>query len=177
MVCSTQHRSLGLLLTRGCRDQELRFTVRDPPDEYQMTVSVINDDKIPQLIGDTLVNLRQVLVPGGGQSDFWYKLQYRGKYAGEIRIMIIYDDSMGQSVPDQEIDRAHDPVTRPTGPEPAAKQVPLQASSRRTTTSSEERLSTAIFERARGKSGASPPSDTVAAIKYVTKSGDPHPLA
>jgi hypothetical protein len=60
-----------------------------------MTVSVINDDgiRIPELIGDTLVNLREVVVPGGAQSDRWLELRYRGKYAGAIRIKIIYEDS------------------------------------------------------------------------------------
>lgn len=75
------------------RDQELRFTVHDSPDYYQLKVSVFNDDKKTELIGETWVSLQDVLVPGGGQNDLWHNLNYRGKYAGEIRIEITYYDS------------------------------------------------------------------------------------
>ncbi|OBT60787.1 hypothetical protein VE03_09961 [Pseudogymnoascus sp. 23342-1-I1] len=74
-------------------DQELRFTVHDSPDYFQLKVSVFNDDKKTDLIGESWVNLQDVLVPGGGQNDLWHTLNYRGKYAGEIRIEITYYDT------------------------------------------------------------------------------------
>jgi hypothetical protein len=75
------------------RDQELRFTVHDSPDYYQLKVSVFNDDKKTDLIGETWVNLQEVVVPGGGQNDIWHNLSCKGKYAGEIRIEITYYDT------------------------------------------------------------------------------------
>ncbi|TVY78422.1 Ingression protein fic1 [Lachnellula suecica] len=63
-------------------DQELRFTV-----------SVFNDDKKTDLIGECWINLSEVVVPGGGQNDLWHNLNCRGKYAGEIRIEITYYDT------------------------------------------------------------------------------------
>lgn len=81
----------------GCvswhRDQELRFTVHDSPDYYQLKVSVFNDDKKTELIGEAWINLRGIIVSGGGQSDQWHQLGCRGKYAGEVRIEITYYDS------------------------------------------------------------------------------------
>ena len=75
------------------RDEELRFTVHDSPDYYQLKVSLFNDDKKTEVIGETWVNLQEVIVPGGGQNDIWHSLSYRGKYAGEIRIEITYYDT------------------------------------------------------------------------------------
>lgn len=75
------------------RDQELRFTVHDSPDYYQLKVSVFNDDKKTDLIGETWVNLQEVVIPGGGQNDLWHNLNCKGKYAGEVRIEITYYDS------------------------------------------------------------------------------------
>lgn len=77
----------------GCRDQELRFTVHDSADYHQLKVSVFNDDKKTELIGETWVNLEAVIIPGGGQSDTWHGLNCRGKYAGEIRIELTYYDT------------------------------------------------------------------------------------
>ncbi|GAB1315203.1 Ingression protein fic1 [Madurella fahalii] len=74
-------------------DQELRFTVHDSPDYYQLKVSVFNDDKKTELIGEAWIDLRDIIVPGGGQSDQWHQLGCRGKYAGEVRIEITYYDS------------------------------------------------------------------------------------
>ncbi|KAJ8067217.1 hypothetical protein OCU04_004581 [Sclerotinia nivalis] len=73
-------------------DQELRFTVHDSPDYYQLKVSVFNDDKRTDLIGETWINLQDVIVAGGGQSDVWHNLNFKGKYAGEIRVEITYYD-------------------------------------------------------------------------------------
>lgn len=76
-----------------CRDQELRFTVHDSADYHQLKVSVFNDDKKTELIGETWVNLEAVIIPGGGQSDTWHGLNCRGKYAGEVRIELTYYDT------------------------------------------------------------------------------------
>ncbi|MCJ1382254.1 hypothetical protein MMC17_005367 [Xylographa soralifera] len=73
-------------------DQELRFTVHDSPDYHQLKVSVFNDDKRTDLIGETWVSLDNVVVPGGGQSDIWHSLNCKGRYAGEIRIELTYYD-------------------------------------------------------------------------------------
>ncbi|KAI1081244.1 C2 domain-containing protein [Whalleya microplaca] len=74
-------------------DQELRFTVHDSPDYYQLKLSVFNDDKKTDLIGETWIDLRDIIVLGGGQSDQWHSLTCRGKYAGEIRIETTYYDN------------------------------------------------------------------------------------
>lgn len=75
------------------RDQELRFTVHDSPDYYQLKISVFTDDKKTDLIGDAWIDLKAIVVPGGGQSDMWQTLMCKGKYAGEIRVEITYYDS------------------------------------------------------------------------------------
>jgi hypothetical protein len=67
--------------------------VRDSPDYYQMKVSIFNDDKKTELIGETWVQLQEVIVPGGGHNDAWHNLNCKGKYAGEIRMEITYYDS------------------------------------------------------------------------------------
>ncbi|KAH7026034.1 uncharacterized protein B0I36DRAFT_152987 [Microdochium trichocladiopsis] len=74
-------------------DQELRFNVHDSPDYYQLKLSVFNDDKKTDLIGETWIDLRDIIVPGGGQNDHWHTLGCKGKYAGEIRIETTFYDS------------------------------------------------------------------------------------
>ncbi|KAJ9221745.1 hypothetical protein DTO027B5_7074 [Paecilomyces variotii] len=74
-------------------DQELRFTVHESPDYYQLKVSVFNDDKKTDLIGETWIDLKNLIIPGGGQSDQWHQLQFKGKYAGEVRIEMTYYDT------------------------------------------------------------------------------------
>lgn len=96
-------------LTLVDRDQELRFTVHDSPDYYQLKVSVFNDDKKTELIGETWIDLRDIIIPGGGQNDLWQNLACKGKYAGEIRIEITYYDS------------------RPKPEKPAAKPKPVHS--------------------------------------------------
>ncbi|KAH6655724.1 hypothetical protein BKA67DRAFT_591954 [Truncatella angustata] len=88
-------------------DQELRFPVHDSPDYYQLKLSVFNDDKRTELIGETWIDLRDIILPGGGQSDHWHTLSCKGKYAGEIRIETTYYD------------------TRPKPEKPAAKPKPV----------------------------------------------------
>lgn len=90
-------------------DQELRFTVHDSPDYYQLKLSVFNDDKRTDLIGESWIDLRDIILPGGGQNDQWQTLACKGKYAGEIRIEITYYD------------------TRPKPEKPAAKPKPIAA--------------------------------------------------
>ena len=75
------------------RDQELRFTVHESPDYYNLKVSVFNDDKRTDLIGETWVSLEQVVIPGGGKGDKWHNLSCKGKYAGDIRIELTYYDT------------------------------------------------------------------------------------
>ena len=75
------------------RDEEMRFTVRDSPDYYQLKVSIFNDDKKTELIGESWVDLQDVIKPGGGQSDIWHNLNCKGKYAGEVRLEMTYYDS------------------------------------------------------------------------------------
>lgn len=75
----------------------MRFTVHDSPDYYQLKVSVFNDDKKTELIGETWINLSEVVVPGGGKNDLWHNLSCKSKYAGEIRVEITYYDSRPKS--------------------------------------------------------------------------------
>lgn len=84
---------VGPQLTVIYRDQELRFTVHDSPDYYQLKISVFTDDKKTDLIGESWIDLRGIIIAGGGQSDVWQTLSCRGKYAGEIRIEITFYDT------------------------------------------------------------------------------------
>ena len=75
------------------RDKELRFTVHDSPDYYQLKVSVFNDDKKTELIGECWVALDSIVVKGGAQNDIWHSLNCKGRYAGEISLEITYYDT------------------------------------------------------------------------------------
>ncbi|KAJ5692674.1 hypothetical protein N7462_002097 [Penicillium macrosclerotiorum] len=77
-------------------DYELRFTVHESPDYYKLKVSVFNDDKKTDLIGETWVDLQTLIIPGGSQNDHWHHLQCKGKYAGDIRIEMTYYDTREQ---------------------------------------------------------------------------------
>ncbi|KAF7624109.1 C2 and Extensin domain protein [Aspergillus flavus] len=74
-------------------DQELRFTVHESPDYFRLKVTIFNDDKKTDLIGETWIDLKDLIIPGGSQSDHWHPLQFRGKYAGEVRIEMTYYDT------------------------------------------------------------------------------------
>ncbi|PYI19451.1 hypothetical protein BO99DRAFT_360003 [Aspergillus violaceofuscus CBS 115571] len=74
-------------------DQELRFTVHESPDYFKLKVSVFNDDKKTDLIGETWIDLKDLIIPGGSQNDHWHPLQHRGKYAGEVRLEMTYYDT------------------------------------------------------------------------------------
>ncbi|KAF2399375.1 hypothetical protein EJ06DRAFT_511475 [Trichodelitschia bisporula] len=99
-------------------DQELRFTVHDSPDYYNLKLSVFNDDKKTELIGETFIQLTDVVTPGGGQSDTWHPLTCRGKYAGEVRMEMTYYDSRPKEeeqrvvVPAEDIQVPSVPTTR-----------------------------------------------------------------
>ncbi|KAL2880741.1 hypothetical protein SGCOL_003768 [Colletotrichum sp. CLE4] len=134
-------------------DQELRFAVHDSPDYYQLKVSVFHDDKKTDLIGETWIDLRDIIVPGGGQNDIWRNLAFKGKYAGEVRMEITYydqrpkpekpvakprpvdaepTDNYGGTIPRKQIKRRplpSDPFTgeAPAGPAPDLAPTPPRA--------------------------------------------------
>ena len=39
------------------------------------------------------MDLKEVIIPGGGQNDIWHQLHFKGKYAGEIRVELTYYDT------------------------------------------------------------------------------------
>ena len=80
--------------------------MHDSPDYYQLKVSVFNDDKKTDLIGETWVNLQDVVVSGGGQNDIWHTLGCKGKYAGEIRIEITYYDTRPKQEKSEKLKQA-----------------------------------------------------------------------
>lgn len=92
MVCKHSRISFDDRLTES-RDQELRFTVHESPDYYKLKCSIFNDDKKTDLIGEAWIDLHEVIVPGGGQSDSWRQLNFKGKYAGDVRIELTYYDT------------------------------------------------------------------------------------
>ncbi|KAK4448229.1 ingression protein fic1 [Podospora aff. communis PSN243] len=104
-------------------DQELRFIVHDSPDYYQLKVSVFNDDKKTELIGEAWIDLRDIIVTGGGQSDKWHQLACKGKYAGEVRIEITYYDTRPK--PEKPVVKA-----KPQAAEPEAVSAPAAAGPR-----------------------------------------------
>lgn len=67
--------------------------VHDSADYYQLKISIFTDDKRTDLVGEAWIDLKGIIVPGGGQSDVWQSLSCKGKYAGEIRLEITYYDS------------------------------------------------------------------------------------
>lgn len=74
-------------------DQELRFTVHDSPDYHTLKISIFSEDKRTDLIGEAWISLKEILNPGGGKADLWQGLNYKGKYAGELRIELTYYDT------------------------------------------------------------------------------------
>lgn len=71
--------------------------MHESPDYYSLKLSLFNDDKKAELISETWINLDEVLHRGGGQSDGWHSLSFKGKYAGEIRIELTYYDSRARA--------------------------------------------------------------------------------
>ena len=78
--------------------------MQDSADYYQLKVSVFNDDKKTDLIGEAWIDLRDIIITGGGQSDQWHQLTCKGKYAGEVRIEITFYDSRPK--PDKPVVKA-----------------------------------------------------------------------
>ncbi|KAL8692792.1 MAG: hypothetical protein Q9218_002263 [Villophora microphyllina] len=117
-------------------DQELRFTVHESPDYYQLKVSVFNDDKKTELIGETRIALEEIIVPGGGQNDTWHHLHCKGRFAGEIRIELTYYDTRPkeEKLPERPLEpaadgrqeKSRDHLGGPRGPKPL-KRRPLPA--------------------------------------------------
>ena len=118
------------------RDQEMRFTVHDSPDYNQLKVSVFNDDRKTELIGETWVALDQIIVPGGGTNDLWHSLNCKGRYAGDIRIELTYYDTRPKPENTEErrpsasvsnsMDRMSNGLSGPRQPKPV-KRRPLPA--------------------------------------------------
>lgn len=95
---------------------------------------MFNDDKKTEIIGETWVNLREVIVPGGGQNDLWHNLNCKGKYAGEIRIEITYYDTRPKQEKPEKVKQAsanameaghRDSLRGPRQPKPSIKRRPL----------------------------------------------------
>ncbi|SPN97455.1 uncharacterized protein DNG_00969 [Cephalotrichum gorgonifer] len=105
-------------------DQELRFDVHDSPDYYQLKLSVFHDDKKTDLIGESWIDLKDIVVPGGNQKDLWHNLSCRGKYAGEIRIELTYYDSRPKpAAKPKQVEAAAEPT--PKARVPVVKRRPL----------------------------------------------------
>ncbi|KAF9894524.1 hypothetical protein FE257_006409 [Aspergillus nanangensis] len=107
-------------------DQELRFTVHESPDYFRLKVSVFNDDKRTDMIGETWVDLRDLIIPGGGQSDQWHSLQCRGKYAGDIRLEMTYYDTRPE---DEAVIERRTQGTEKVHPRPTGPAAPVSSSS------------------------------------------------
>lgn len=67
--------------------------MHDSPDYQNLKVSVFNDDKKTDMIGEMWVDLGEVVMPGGGRKDSWHTLNFKGKYAGEVMLELTYYDS------------------------------------------------------------------------------------
>jgi hypothetical protein len=72
------------------------------------------------------MDLKEVIVPGGGQNDIWHQLQFKGKYAGEIRVELTYYDTRpkDESAPEQKRERPR--TTTNSAGNPAALGGPRQ---------------------------------------------------
>ncbi|KAH0612158.1 uncharacterized protein H6S33_010210 [Morchella sextelata] len=73
-------------------DKELRFPVRNSPDYRKLKITVFNDDKKTDLIGECSIRLDKILVTGGGTDDGWRGLKCKDKYAGEILVELTFWD-------------------------------------------------------------------------------------
>ncbi|KAL9054147.1 MAG: hypothetical protein Q9162_004330 [Coniocarpon cinnabarinum] len=74
-------------------DQELRFTVYESLDYRKIKVSIFDEDKRTDLIGECFIELDGILQRGGGQNDDWHELNVKGRYAGQIRIELTFYDT------------------------------------------------------------------------------------
>ncbi|CUS15269.1 unnamed protein product [Tuber aestivum] len=80
-------------------DKELRFPVRNSPDYKSLKITVFNDDKKTDLIGETTLKLDKILVKGGGTNDGWRGLKCKEKYAGEILVELTFWDDRFKGTP------------------------------------------------------------------------------
>ncbi|KAM0712075.1 hypothetical protein Q7P37_011169 [Cladosporium fusiforme] len=103
-------------------DTELRFTVHDSADYYNLKLSVFSEDKKTDLIGESFLDLTSVIVPGGGKNDIWQGLTCKGKYAGEIRLELTYYDSRPKA---ERQRRASNAATEDGASRPRVKRRPL----------------------------------------------------
>lgn len=75
-------------------DDEFRFEIEsdDPGKPFQvynsLRITVFNDAKEPDLIGDTTLDLRNVYKKG--EFDEWVSLKFRDRYAGEVYIEMTF---------------------------------------------------------------------------------------
>ncbi|KAG0634889.1 hypothetical protein HOY80DRAFT_490546 [Tuber brumale] len=83
-------------------DKELRFYIRDSPDYKTLKITVFNDDKKADLIGETTLKIDKILVTGGGINDGWRELRCKGRYAGEILVELTYWDNLNKKEPPVE---------------------------------------------------------------------------
>ena len=67
--------------------------MHDALDYHQLKVSIFSEDKRTDLIGECWIPLDSILTPGGGKNDIWQTLNYKGRYAGEIRVELTFYDS------------------------------------------------------------------------------------
>lgn len=96
MVSKAIHSRYTTLTDTHCRDQELRFTVHDSPDYYKLKCSIFHEGPKTDLIGDAWIDLQDVIKLGGGRNDSWHQLEFKGKYAGDIRMELTFYDSREQ---------------------------------------------------------------------------------
>ncbi|KAI9713676.1 MAG: hypothetical protein M1828_001406 [Chrysothrix sp. TS-e1954] len=82
-------------------DQELRFTVHDSLDYHKIKVSIFNDDRKTDLIGESFISLDDILQIGGGQEDGWHDLHCKGRYAGQVRLEFTFYDTRPAAVQDE----------------------------------------------------------------------------
>ncbi|BFZ65370.1 hypothetical protein YB2330_006536 [Saitoella coloradoensis] len=81
-------------------DHELRFEIMDSADHRSMKLSVFNDDsKSPDLVGDTVVDLKETLRKG--EFDDWVELKYKERYAGEIYLEMTFYSAAPPPIPPQ----------------------------------------------------------------------------
>lgn len=80
------------------------------------------------------MDLKEVVVPGGGQNDLWHNLSCKGKYAGEIRLEITYYDTRPQQEKPERLRQAasnsveeggRDSLKGPRQPKAPVKRRPL----------------------------------------------------
>jgi len=73
--------------------------VRNSPDYKSLKITVFNDDKKTDLIGETTLKLDKILVKGGGTDDGWRGLKCKEKYAGEILVELTFWDMRPKETP------------------------------------------------------------------------------